>query len=167
MGVLFVFISTLSASLYSLLQKPLLKKYTVIQFITYAIWVGTICLFFCAPRAILSVTHAPINSTLAIIYLSIFPGILAYFAWSYVLSKLPASQAVSYLALIPVVATLISWLWLNEVPTPFSLVGGSIVSCGVILINRSKIETQSQSIDDASEKSGIANQVMPIPTSDP
>ena len=163
-GILFVFISTLSTSLYSLLQKPLLKKYSVIQFITYAIWAGTIFLFFCTPRAVLSVTHAPLDSTLAIVYLALFPGILAYVAWSYVLSKLPASQAGSYLALIPVVAMFIAWLWLHEVPTPFSLVGGAIVFCGVTLINRSKVKTQSESIDDAPENLAPANQIMPAAT---
>ncbi len=147
-GVLFVFISTLSTSLYSVLQKPLLQKYTVIQFITYTIWAGTIFLFFFAPRAVLSVTHAPINSTLAIVYLGLFPGILAYVAWSYVLSKLPASQAGSYLALIPVVSMFIAWLWLQEVPTLFSLLGGGIILCGVTLINRSRTAQQSVADED-------------------
>ncbi len=58
-GVLLVFIATLSISLYSVLQKPLLRRYTAIQFTTYAIWTGTIFLFFFAPHAVLLVAHAP------------------------------------------------------------------------------------------------------------
>jgi len=57
-------------------------------------------------------------------------------AWSYVLSKIPASRAASYLALIPVVALLISWLWLSETPVTSSLIGGGVVLLGVLLVNR-------------------------------
>ncbi|MGF1523474.1 MAG: DMT family transporter [Leptolyngbyaceae cyanobacterium] len=134
-GVSLVFLATLSISLYSVLQKPLLQRYTAIQFTTYAIWTGTLFLFLFAPGAVWSVAHAPVGPTLAVIYMGIFPGVVAYGAWSYVLSQIPASQAGSYLALIPVAALIIAWLWLREVPTPATLVGGIVVLCGVTLVN--------------------------------
>ena len=135
-GVALIFIATLSISVYSVLQKPLLQRYTAIQFTTYAIWAGTLFLFFFAPRAVFSTIHAPIAPTLAVIYMGLFPGVVAYIAWSYVLSKVPASRAGSYLALIPVAALVISWLWLREVPTPISVMGGAVVFCGVMLVNQ-------------------------------
>ncbi len=135
-GALLVFMATLCISIYSVIQKPLLQRYTAIQFTTYAIWAGTLFLVLFAPRAVTSALNAPLGPTLSVVYMGLFPGVVAYIAWSYVLSKIPASQAGSYLSLIPVAALFLAWLWLREVPSIVTLVGGMIVFVGVLLVNR-------------------------------
>ena len=135
-GALLVFMATLCISIYSVAQKSLLQRYSAIQFTTYAIWAGTLLLILSAPHAVFSAFHAPLGPTISVIYMGLFPGVVAYIAWSYVLSKMPASQAGSYLALIPIAALFIAWLWLREIPGLVSLVGGTVVLCGIVLVNR-------------------------------
>jgi drug/metabolite transporter (DMT)-like permease len=134
--ILLVFLATISIGVYSVMQKSLLGRYSAIEFTTYVIWAGTIFLFFFAPKAVFSISTASFNVNSAIIYLGLFPGAIAYIAWSYILSQIPASVAGSYLSLIPLAALIISYIWLDEIITPIALAGGIIIFIGVLLVNR-------------------------------
>ena len=134
-GAFLILLAAFSASLYIVFQKRYLIKYSAIQFTTYAIWAGTLFLLVFLPGLAQTIRIAPLDTTLAVVYLGVFPAALAYVTWTYALSRAPASIVASFLYLSPVLAILIAWVWLGEMPVALSLIGGFISLSGVILVN--------------------------------
>jgi drug/metabolite transporter (DMT)-like permease len=137
-GVLYVLIATFISGIYSVLQKPFLRKYHAIEVTAYIIWGATLFLLIYSPEMLTHLKSASWHATGAVIYLGIFPAAIGYVAWSYGLKEMPASQAANYLYLMPIIATLLGWIWLNEIPGILSLVGGLFALLGVWMVNYTK-----------------------------
>jgi drug/metabolite transporter (DMT)-like permease len=134
-GVILVLIASLSESIYFVFQNAYLKKYGFITFTIYTIWAGTIFMLIFAPGLGEAIIHAPLDTTLVVLYLGIFPTVIPYFTLAYITSKTGASEATSSLYLTTVFAFLISWIWLDEVPHFSAIVGTVITLFGVFIAN--------------------------------
>lgn len=132
---LLILLAALSSSIYFVIQKPYLQKYGALAFTTYAVWAGTFLSLVFLPGLISQMGAAPPGTTLAMVYLGVFPTAIAYVTYAYAFSRMPASRAVSFLYLIPVMAYLIAWAWIGEVPTILSVVGGCVTLSGVLIVN--------------------------------
>lgn len=137
-GMIFILLAMVVNGLYSVCQKPFLQKYHAIDVTVYIIWGGTLALLIYTPSLMHDIKTASLASTLAVVYLGIFPAAIAYIAWSYALAAIPASQCSTFLYFMPVIATFLGWLCLGEVPAFLSLCGGLVALFGVWVANRAK-----------------------------
>ncbi len=134
-GALLILLSALASAIYFVFQRQYLKRSSALAFTTVSIWFGTLVMLVFAPGLVGAIRAAPLADTLAVVYLGVFPAAIAYATWNYALSQAPASIVSSMLYVNPVLAILIAWVWLGELPDGAALVGGAIALVGVVIVN--------------------------------
>ena len=102
----------------------LLKKYGFLPFTIYTILSSTVCMLIFLPGMYTEILAAPLEVNMSVIYLGLFPTVLPYIALAYIISHSGASEATSSLYLTPITACFVAWIWLGEVPTFVSIIGG-------------------------------------------
>lgn len=132
---LLILLAAACAALYMIISKPGLKRYSSVEFTTYAIWAGTVPLLVFAPGLAQQLPVAPLSDTLAGVFLGVFPGAISYVLWGYGLARMPASVLSTFLYFQPLNAAIIAWFWLGEVPSTITVVGGLIAIAGVAVVN--------------------------------
>lgn len=155
-GVLFNLIAGIIYIISSRFRKPIfrfsnsvLKKYGFLPFTIYTILSSTVCMLIFLPGMYQEILVAPLEVNLSVIYLGLFPTVLPYIALAYIISHTGASEATSSLYLTPVIACFIAWVWLGEVPTFISVVGGVITILGVLIAHVSlKKDIRSEKYND-------------------
>lgn len=128
-------VAAFSTSMYFFIGKPVLAKYSSVEFTTWAIWAGTLPMLIFAPSLIHQMQTVPPTATVAGVYLGIFPGAIAYVLWSIGLSRMTASRTAAFLYLQPLNAAIIAYFWGEPWPELLVIVGGLVAIGGVIIVN--------------------------------
>jgi drug/metabolite transporter (DMT)-like permease len=132
-GAVTVLGAALSQAAFFVVQKPLLARYSAFEVTAYAMWAGTALLL---PFGV-HVPTARIEPLIAVALLGVGSSAVGFIAWAYALARLPVSVASSTLYSVPVVAILVALVWLGELPSAASVVGGAIALAGVAVATRS------------------------------
>ncbi|HXW52752.1 MAG TPA: DMT family transporter [Myxococcota bacterium] len=149
-GLIMVALATICGSIHTICQKYLLKELMPYHVTTLSTWAGTLALVMFLPQLLTEAKDAPIDSTLAVIFLGIVPSTIGQWLWSYGLSKTTVVRAAAYLYTMPIISTVFGWLIFSEVPTRLALTGGSIALIGAMLVKKDL--TPHKAINDKAPK---------------
>ncbi|MBP0014665.1 MAG: DMT family transporter [Roseofilum sp. SID2] len=127
-----ILMAAFSQGFYFVLQRPFFERYSPLELASYTVWLGTLPILF--------FVRFPdtLKGGLVVGYLGIFPGAIAYIAWTYTLAHLSTAQASSFLYLVPIIATAIAWLVLGEPLTLTVAIAGAMILMGVFWVNQSQ-----------------------------
>ncbi|MGL5741448.1 MAG: DMT family transporter [Legionella sp.] len=138
-GILAILVSALMGAILTIIQKQFVKMYHPVAIIAWVMWGGTLLLSIFLHDLLQQVRGADVQTTVAVVYMGIFPAAIAYLAWGYALKYLSASNASITLYALPIVSTLMGFLLLNEQPSALSLFGCGITLTGAFIANRFQV----------------------------
>ncbi len=133
---LVIFGAVLCTSVYFVYQKPLLARIPSLDFTAASIIAGTLVLIpfgLGLPAKILTASPAQM---LSLLWLGVAPSFIGYLLWNLALSRAPAGKVALFLYAQPVISSAIAWVWLGQVPTILTVIGGLILIIGVFLGSR-------------------------------
>ena len=135
-GIVLLAVAVMAYSTAIVVQKPVLARVPAFQ----VTWIGVVaatiaCLPF-APNLVAEVPKAGVGAIAWTIYLGAFPTAIGFASWAYALGRTRAGQLSTLTYLAPVVAVLLSWIMLGEVPTAVALIGGALALAGVYYARR-------------------------------
>lgn len=147
-----VALCVLAAVLYAsgvLVQKVTLRSVDGLSAIWLGCIVGTVVLLPWAPQLAGELAAAPSDALIGGFYLGLAPTALGFTTWAYALRRMNAGRLTVTTYAIPAVSVLLSWLMLNEIPTVFGLIGGTVCLIGVAISRRTPAVRPARTGTDA------------------
>lgn len=134
-GILPALFATICTSIFFVYQKPLLQKYDPIELTAYFTWAATIPLFILFPSLIENLQTTTLEANLAVLYVGAIPAAACYAMWAIATSLGEISKLSTLLYLETPIAIIVAWIWLGELPTVLSMIGGFITIASVAVVN--------------------------------
>lgn len=134
-GDLWILVATGSWIAYTVLQQRWPSSLLPIQRLFCMALAGLIILLPFASMEVVSLSMSWVSTKTIFVILTagVFPGLLSYLGYSFMVTQLGANRAALVLYLAPVYAGLVAWWWLGEVPQWFHAIGAALVLPSIYL----------------------------------
>ena len=141
-GNILILISAPNWALFSVLSRPILKRFSAIKVTFYVLFFGWLLtsVQFLVGRHWVELNQLLPASWASIAFLGVFCSAIAYIFYNDGVKALPASKVGVFLYLEPLVATTVAAAVLSESILLASLAGGGLILLGVWFVNRNSEE---------------------------
>lgn len=134
-GNLMILIAVLAWALFTIMGKAMIVKYGALQTTTAMLIAGAILYL---PAGIYSAVQFPFSNMTGlhwggVLYLSIGTSVLGYVLWYHALGRIETSKAAVFANGQPIIATILSYFFLNYSITGDFVLGGIMTVAGVII----------------------------------
>ena len=132
-GDVLILLAVIAWSYYTVLGKPLIKKYGAMVVTARAMTYGTILFLPLGLYSIRNFQPATVawDAWLGLLYCAIITSVLAYTLWYWALHFIDAAQVAIFNNMQPIIAALLGWAILSEPLTSVFIAGGVLVLIGV------------------------------------
>ncbi len=132
-GDLTMLAAALGWSVYTVLSAPYVQKYGTLPVTAFTMWVGTVGLVAVSTPALLAQEWGSISLGAwgGLVFSGAFAIAVAYMLWYYGVQHLGSSRTAIYSNTVPVVALIVAWMTLGEVPTWVQVAGTVMIIGGI------------------------------------
>lgn len=143
-GVLWVLLSAVLFSLYNIIQRKLLTRYTGFEVTAYSTILGALTLLPFLPTAVKEVRVAPISASLVVVLLGVISAV-AYIFWAMALKMANhTAEVTNFMFLTPVLTTVLGFVLIGELPPISTIFGGGLMLLALVLTN---LEPKKRSVE--------------------
>jgi drug/metabolite transporter (DMT)-like permease len=140
-----ILISALVGAGYTITGKKFLLRYSALSLTVYAFLFGSLGLLpFLTSSFLTEIISLSVRGWATVLFLALFPTVIGYFLWYVALEIKNASEISVFLYFIPVLSTVISYIFFHEQITVLFLFGGLLVIGGLLIVNWKKSTHQIQ-----------------------
>jgi len=137
-GDLLILTGTICWSIYTVLSKPLLQRYSPLKLTTLTMVFGTLPLVLVSIPSMKEQNWSSVSSQgwLGLAYSFCFAVAIGYVLWYTGVSRIGSARTSLYSNLTPVIAVAVAWLFLSETMTLLQVLGAVLVLTSLYLARR-------------------------------
>lgn len=138
-GALAVVLAAFVGAVYTIAGKKMMNRYNPLSLTAYAFLIGNLGLIpFLSASFFEEILQLSLVTWAAVLFLAIFPTVIAYSLWYTALEVKQASEISVFLYATPVISTLLGAIFLHERITIFYVIGGAFVLVGLYVVNKQR-----------------------------